>query len=171
MAQWFRGSSVHKVDAKGRVSVPAPYRRVICAGDPDWTEGLQPNLVLVFGDNHRGYLEGYTMAAMAKLEAEIDAMPMGAPEQLLLQEFYSNNAVDLNIDDSGRLVLSKDLRDKVGITSEAQFVSAGSTFQIWAPEAYDSRKTRMSDIHAQYRAEKGEDFDPRTLLQSARGEG
>ena len=166
MAQWFRGSSVHKVDTKGRVSVPAPYRRVICAGDPDWTEGLQPNLVIVFGDDHRGYLEGYTMQAMAKLEAEIDAMPMGSREQLLLQEFYSNNAVDLNIDDSGRLVLSKDLRDKVGITTEAQFVSAGSTFQVWNPDAYESRKSRMSDIHAQYRAEKGEDFDPRTLLQS-----
>ena len=165
MAQWFRGSSVHKVDAKGRVSVPAPYRRVISAGDPDWIEGLQPNLVLVFGDNHRGYLEGYTMKAMAKLEAEIDAMPMGSPEQLLLQEFYSNNAVDLNIDDSGRLVLSKELREKVGIISEAQFVSAGSTFQIWNPDAYSERKARMSDIHAELRAAKGEDFDPRTLLK------
>ncbi|MEM0977706.1 MAG: cell division/cell wall cluster transcriptional repressor MraZ [Pseudomonadota bacterium] len=170
MAQWFRGSSVHKVDTKGRVSVPAPYRRVICAGDPDWTEGLQPNLVLVFGDEHRTYLEGYTINAMAKLEAEIDAMPMGAPEQLLLQEFYSNNAVDLAIDDSGRLVLSKDLRTKVGIEDEAQFVSAGSTFQIWNPIVYAARKTRMSDIHAKYRDENGEDFDPRTLLQDAKGQ-
>ena len=36
-ARRFRGESVHKVDAKGRVSIPAAFRRVLEDGDPDWT--------------------------------------------------------------------------------------------------------------------------------------
>ena len=38
----FRGESVHKVDQKGRVSVPASFRRVIEEGDPDWGAGVNP---------------------------------------------------------------------------------------------------------------------------------
>jgi len=49
VTQWFRGESVHKVDSKGRVSIPALFRRVLEAADPDWTDGLQPNVVVVYG--------------------------------------------------------------------------------------------------------------------------
>ena len=34
MSRRFRGESHHKVDAKGRVSIPASFRRVIEASDP-----------------------------------------------------------------------------------------------------------------------------------------
>ena len=35
MARRFRGESVHKVDNKGRVSIPAPFRRILEEGDPE----------------------------------------------------------------------------------------------------------------------------------------
>ena len=49
----FRGEGHHKVDGKGRVSIPASFRRVLESGDPDWTDGLNPNLVIVYGDHRR----------------------------------------------------------------------------------------------------------------------
>ena len=41
----FRGEGLNKVDSKGRVSIPALFRRVIESCDPGWTDGLQPELV------------------------------------------------------------------------------------------------------------------------------
>ena len=61
MARRFRGESHHKVDAKGRVSIPASFRRVIEQGDPNFIEGLNPELVIVYGDHRRNYLECYTI--------------------------------------------------------------------------------------------------------------
>ena len=47
MARRFRGESLHKVDGKGRVSIPALFRRVIEVCDPNWHEKLPPELVIV----------------------------------------------------------------------------------------------------------------------------
>ncbi|MGB5868767.1 MAG: hypothetical protein WBH04_01090, partial [Albidovulum sp.] len=57
VARRFRGSDTYKVDAKGRVSIPAPFRRVIESSDPDWKEGLRPNIVIVYGGKHQDWLE------------------------------------------------------------------------------------------------------------------
>ena len=46
MTRRFRGESLHKVDIKGRVSVPAAFRRVLEEGDPDFTGGSFPNFVI-----------------------------------------------------------------------------------------------------------------------------
>ena len=71
MGRRFRGESHHKVDAKGRVSIPASFRRVIEAADPNWTDGLNPELVIVYGDHRRNYLECYTMEAIDEVDAKI----------------------------------------------------------------------------------------------------
>ena len=42
MVRRFRGEGLNKVDSKGRVSIPALFRRVIEVCDPAWTDGLNP---------------------------------------------------------------------------------------------------------------------------------
>ena len=49
----FRGEAENKVDAKGRISIPAPFRRILEEGDPDWSSSLNPNLVIVYGRRNR----------------------------------------------------------------------------------------------------------------------
>ena len=70
MAPVFRGQGRHKVDGKGRVSVPAAFRRVLEAGDPDWTDGLQPNLVVHYGTARKNFLEVYTMEASGRSRSQ-----------------------------------------------------------------------------------------------------
>ena len=160
MARRFRGESTHKVDAKGRVSIPAPFRRVLEEGDPDWTDGLNPNMVLVYGGKSRNYIEGYPMKSMDEVDEQIAALPRGSRRRRALEHMFSGQSVQLNVDETGRLVLSPKLREKIGITSEASFVATGDTFQIWEPSAYDAHVAAIED----WLEGEVDDFDPLTLL-------
>lgn len=160
MAHRFRGESQHKVDAKGRVSIPASFRRVLEAGDPAWTEGLNPELVIVYGDHRRAYLDCYTMAAIEEVDAQIDRLPRGSQSRKVLQRLFHGQSFPTSVDETGRLVLPAKLREKIGLTHEAFFIAAGDTFQIWKPEAY---KAEEADVVA-WLDDQPDDFDPLSLL-------
>jgi len=106
VARRFRGESVHKVDAKGRVSIPAAFRRVLEECDPDWEEGHNPNLVLVYGDHRRKFIEGYSMTSMQEVDDKISQLPRGSRERRMLEQMFSGQAVQIQLDETGRLVLS-----------------------------------------------------------------
>lgn len=163
MARRFRGESVHKVDTKGRVSIPAPFRRVLEEGDPDWTDGLNPQLVLVYGGKSRDFIEGYTMTSMEEVDDKIAAMQRGSKERRALEHMFSGQSVQMGVDETGRLVLSPKLRDKIGIKNEAVFVATGDTFQIWEPAAYDKHTAALEE----WMDSEDDDFDPLILLDSA----
>jgi MraZ protein len=161
LARRFRGSDTFKVDAKGRVSIPAPFRRVIEASDPDWRDGLRPNIVIVYGDDRQDWLEVYSMRAIEEIDEQIEAMQRGSQDRLLLEERMYGQSFEAQIDEDGRLVLPQKYREKIGLTSEAFFISAGDYFNIWKPETYqDKAARRAGKLADQY----PEDFDPRSLL-------
>ncbi|NOX74195.1 MAG: division/cell wall cluster transcriptional repressor MraZ [Alphaproteobacteria bacterium] len=162
MARRFRGESVHKVDAKGRVSIPAPYRRVLEENDPDWAQGLNPNLVIVYGGKSRPFLEGYSITAMNEVDDRIAALPRGSKNRRLLERMFSGQAVQIQVDETGRLVLSQKLRDKIGIDTEAFFIASGDTFQIWQPGTYAKHDARLQEDLEEF----DEDFDPLILLDA-----
>jgi len=166
VARRFRGESTHKVDAKGRVSIPAAYRRVLEAGDPDWTTGLFPTLILVYHNKGRKFIEGYTVEAMDDLEARIEKLTLGSRKRRYMEHAFSTQSLQVQIDPTGRLVLSQTIRDKFGITSEAVFAATGTTFQIWDPAAHAENAAHMEDwVDENDWTDDGKDnFDPLVLL-------
>ena len=162
MARRFRGESTHKVDAKGRVSIPAAFRRVLEEGDPDWTAGLFPNLILVYGGKGRQFIEGYTVNAMDDVDDRIEKLPLGSKERRIMEHTFSTQSLQVQIDPTGRLVLSQKIRDKFGITNDAVFAASGTTFQIWAPSAHEAHAARMDE----WFDTQEEDADPLILLNS-----
>ncbi len=164
MARRFRGESHHKVDTKGRVSIPALFRRVLEAGDPDHREGDNPNLVIVYGDHRRNYLECYTVEAIDEVDDQIAKMPRGSIERRMLERMFNGQSFPTSVDETGRLVLPAKLRQKIGLEKEAFFIATGDTFQIWNPETYD--EVEMAKTEA-WLDEQPDDFDPLTLLSGA----
>ena len=167
MSRRFRGESQHKVDTKGRVSIPASFRRVLEASDPNWKSGENPELVIVYGDHRRSFLECYTMAAIEEVDAKIDALPRGSMQRKMLQAMFNGQSFPTTVDDTGRLVLPAKLRNKIALDKEAFFIGTGDTFQIWEPETYDTQERAKQEA---WLDEQPEDFDPLVYLDSPGGD-
>jgi MraZ protein len=133
----FRGESVHKVDQKGRVSVPASFRRVIEEGDPDWTPGSNPTFVLIFGLTSGSCLEGYTVEGANAVDEQASRVPDRKTREAL-ERLINSQSVYAQVDENGRIVLPAWLREKVSLGEEALFAGMGGRFQVWEPAAYRS---------------------------------
>ena len=138
MTRRFRGESLHKVDTKGRVSVPAAFRRVLEEGDPDFTGGSFPNFVIVYGGVRGNCLEGYTISAITKVDKLISKMPRFSRDREILERFINTQSTYMQLDETGRIVLSLKLKEKIGIKDEALFAGMGEKFQIWEPKNYQN---------------------------------
>ena len=138
MIRRFRGESLHKVDAKGRVSVPAAFRRVLEEGDPDFSRESSPNFVIVYGGVRGDCLEGYTISSICKVDKLISKLPRFSKDREMLERFINTQSTYMQLDETGRIVLSHLLKEKVGIGDEAIFAGMGEKFQIWEPKNYQN---------------------------------
>jgi MraZ protein len=128
----FTSSSVHKVDAKGRVSVPAGFRRVLEGG-----ESADPALFLIPKMQRQPCLTGFTPDHIRNIDAAISRMRPFSPERQKLERQFMARAIPMNLDENGRINLSPKLQAQVGLEDQALFVGMGASFQIWNPELYE----------------------------------
>jgi len=138
----FRGESTHKVDAKGRVSVPAPFRRVL-EGVEGWAEGAPVPMVVVKNQDRRKCLNVYTTDEMAKIDDDVAALPRFAKERDALSALLAAGSDNLTLDDNGRFGLTAEMKAKANITDQAVFVGLIDSFQIWSPAEYAAHKANM----------------------------
>ena len=165
MSEAFRGEFTQKVDGKARVSIPAAFRRVLDAGDPDST---RKRIVIVYGDERRKFAECYTVAGAAALEARIRRMPLGSTNRRILERNMITLSVTVEIDDDGRIVLPPKVREKIAMSvedvakgGEAVFAGALDTFQIWKGDIYNAEILRAAEDDL---AALPEDMDILSLL-------
>lgn len=165
----FTGEYPQRIDGKGRVSIPADFRRVLERGDPDWTDGLAPKLQLLYGDHLGPKLEVWTGAAFRIIEAEITARrPRNAEEKHakdVATYCYLTQSTPLEVDKEGRIVVPARQRGKIGLVEGGEVVLAGGgdRFAIWSAGAYESEMGAKVRAHL---AQQPEGFDPMTLIWS-----
>ena len=134
----FLSTWVNKVDRKGRVSVPAPWRVAL---QSQQFQGviLYPSLTVAalegFG---RDALEAMNRSRLDRSLASGDILETltGGGEEHDLIETIMGLARELPFDPEGRITLPRPLADEAGIGEEATFVGLGNRFQIWAPERH-----------------------------------
>jgi MraZ protein len=162
----FIGEHTFKVDGKGRVSIPADFRRELEEGDPLASQTGRPRMVIVYGHDAQKQLQVYTYNDYRALAAEIAQMPRGSKQRKIMQSLILNKARPTDVDSDGRLVLPQALRDKIGLEGTAYFGGMGETFEIWKPEVFEANTASVTDTWLE---EQGEDFDPLSLLNNLEG--
>lgn len=140
MAPKFNGEWVHKVDAKGRMSVPAIFRRALEEADPDWSQGLNANFVIVQGLSDHPRLDCLTMKAADTLARIIETYPPLSEEREEMEEMIHAASNHVQLDENGRVVLNQRLRESIGLGDEAMLVGMGERFHIWSPAEYAARQ-------------------------------
>jgi len=114
-----------RLDAKGRVSVPAPFRAVLAR---DGFEGLYcyPNFDLPAFDCGGN-------ALLAEIEDLMARFPPYSDARERFSAALYGTSETLRFDAEGRVTLTEPLKTHAGITDAAAFVGLGHKFQIWEP--------------------------------------
>lgn len=158
----FTGEHTQKVDSKGRMSIPADFRRVLESGDPEWTPDRTPRMYLLYGEHLKNQLHGYSVAEFAKVVDQINALPRGSERKQILSRLIIGQSIRLDVDKDGRTVMPIKQRQKLGITDgELTFSGLGDHFEIWKADRYDSD---VSSTLTAYLADKPDGYDPLILL-------
>ncbi|WP_428928516.1 division/cell wall cluster transcriptional repressor MraZ [Marinibacterium sp. SX1] len=120
------------------MSIPADFRRVLESGDPAWSDGERPNLVLVYGGSDNRFLEGFTVKAADERAEKIERLPESRLKRKLVRQYISKS-IPIQIDPDGRLVIPQRHRDIIGLDLETNAVFVGTlrTFQIWSEAEYE----------------------------------
>ncbi|HWK45999.1 MAG TPA: division/cell wall cluster transcriptional repressor MraZ [Stellaceae bacterium] len=127
----FLSTIVNKVDRKGRVSVPAPFRSALA--------GQSFNGIVAFRSFKLDAIECRDMATMEEMAARLDTLEQFSEDYDSLATLFADSQ-QLGFDGEGRIMLSQDLIAHAGIGESAAFVGLGSTFQIWEPVAFERHK-------------------------------
>jgi len=141
----FLSTYTNKVDAKGRISIPARFRRVVAEGD-------FPGVV-IFPSFTAPCLEGVSMQRMEELAEMIDAEfdpfdeTYGAFAHSILADAY-----ELTFDGDGRVLFPEELLDHANIGDHATFVGLGKRFQIWEPTVYARERENARALASERRA-------------------
>lgn len=119
------------VDAKNRLSVPAPLRETI------ETRSHEKALVLSPAE-HAPCLVGYDVSYFDRIDARIEAEFAGdfGPGRGQRSRALYAMTEQLKYDDTGRIVLSPTMRDMGELGSTALLMGAGDYFEIWQPELF-----------------------------------
>ena len=121
----------NRLDAKGRVSIPASFRAVLVR---DGFEGLyvHPSLdaeALDCGGN----------ALLREIDGLLDTLSPYSEERDMFSTALLGTSEVLKVDTEGRVILTESLRTYAGISAEVTFVGQGHKFQIWEPGRFRAR--------------------------------
>jgi len=127
----FTGTFENKVDAKGRVSIPAPFRALIKAS--------KSGQIALFPSFRYNGLEGMSLDMLTALASQNAAVNPFAKGKTNPYSVLFRSALTLGIDDAGRITLPDSLISRAALTGKAVFTGEGHSFLVWSPEAHQAQ--------------------------------
>jgi len=79
----------------------------------------------------------YPLPDWERVEAQLSQMPSLHPKTRQLQRLLVGNAVDLELDGSGRLLVPARLREMAGLNKQIMLVGQLNKFQLWDEQQWN----------------------------------
>lgn len=133
----FLSYSLHRVDKKGRVSVPSQYRAYLMSKEMTsfvcfpsllgpWLQAVTPNQMQAFMGQQN---------------------PLGAfgGEMEAYSTLVCSQAAEMIPDSDGRIVLPPEFLAHARIDEDIAFVGQGIYFSLWSPDLFEAEKIRLRE--------------------------
>ena len=121
----------HKVDAKGRMSLPASFRKVLST-DLVVTRNPKDECLYVFEP------AAFNNWVARVFEDKFEKYDATNDLHVRLRRKLKSRAADVSIDASGRIMISAEQREAVGIDKDVVVVGNTGYFEIWDAKRYDA---------------------------------
>lgn len=126
----FLGRFNHNLDAKGRLAIPAKFRA-----------GLADGMVLTRGIDR--CLTLYPVDDWQSLTERVRALPITDANTRAFRRMVFAEAVDLELDAQGRILVPPELRVYAGLERATVIVGVDVSIEIWSPERWTEMSDRM----------------------------
>lgn len=129
----FLGTHTNRLDAKGRVSIPAPFRAALKDADGNATLILRPS-------HKHSCIEGWPIATFNALAESMRHMRTFSDDQEDLAFALYGEVTQVEPDREGRIVLPDELVMYANLKDAVRFIGLSVHFQVWEPEAAERRR-------------------------------
>ena len=123
----FIGEYKHSIDTKGRMAVPAKFRKLLTEG-AIVTKGLDSCLFL------------YTRDEWKRLAGRLAALPIAQKNSRAFARLMLAGAMDVHVDKQGRVMLPDYLRKYAGIAKKVVVAGLYNRLEIWDEDSWEKYK-------------------------------
>jgi MraZ protein len=134
----FVSTFTNKIDAKGRVSVPAPFRAIL---ERDGYAGG----IYCYPSLDAPALDAGGQSLAQNIDGLLEGLPDYSNERDELSVALYGDVQILSLDQDGRIVLPEALRAHAGLATHVTFVGLGQKFQMWEPARFQERRARARE--------------------------
>ena len=125
-------SAINKIDSKGRISIPAPFRSVLeFQGYPG---------VYLFPSFTSKAVDGGGQDLIDQISLSVEKMQSFAEETDALSTALFADTYSLSYDQDGRISLPEILIEHANLSEKVIFVGQGRKFQMWNPDDFNEFK-------------------------------
>jgi MraZ protein len=126
----FLSNATNKIDAKGRVSVPANFRSVLVS--------LGIEELYCFQDFHYPAINIGGPDLLMRFERQLENLDPFSLEANRISLLVHGGGVFMRLDSEGRLSVTDFIRNHTGIAGEVTFAGRSDYFQVWRPENFSA---------------------------------
>lgn len=135
----FRGRSVHTLDAKGRIRIPARFREILTARYEDRCIITNLDRCLI----------AYPLSEWEIIEQKLGELSLVRPDVKAFQRFFISGATECNFDKQGRILIPQTLREHASFEREVVLAGMLKSFELWSKPLWDEEISRARDDFAE----------------------